>query len=313
MICEHRVLTTAQVTQLAFGTGRAATARLTTLYRYRAVDRFRPLAARRVVPAALHPGRGRRDAARRRGRHHRRRPRLPPRPVHGDRPVCPARPRHRGERDLHRAGRRRPRQQRPAALECWWGERRCAAAWGDLARPDGYGRWSEQLPGQPPAVVDFFLEYDTGTEPLTPGRPPSSPGTPTSPPAPASPPPSCSGCRARAGRPRCATGWPARRRPASATPPRPRRSPASRSRPPPPAPAPTARPGRPGCPPAAPARGCGSPSSPRPAPPRPGGQPRPDGEAPGGPPGGLAWHPPDPAPPAWNAAARRAPPRPGRR
>ena len=44
MICEHRVLTTGQVTQLAFGTSRAATARMTTLYQYRAVDRFRPLA-----------------------------------------------------------------------------------------------------------------------------------------------------------------------------------------------------------------------------------------------------------------------------
>ena len=45
MIYEHRVLTTGQVTQLAFGTTRAATARMTTLYQYRAVDRFRPLAA----------------------------------------------------------------------------------------------------------------------------------------------------------------------------------------------------------------------------------------------------------------------------
>ena len=53
-----------------------------------------------------------------------------------------------------------------AALESWWSERRCAAAWGDHARPDGYGRWREQAPGQPAAVTDFFLEYDTGTEPL---------------------------------------------------------------------------------------------------------------------------------------------------
>ena len=53
-----------------------------------------------------------------------------------------------------------------AALECWWSERRCAAVWGDQARPDGYGRWPEQPPGQPPAVTDFFLEYDTGTEAL---------------------------------------------------------------------------------------------------------------------------------------------------
>jgi hypothetical protein len=35
----------------------------------------------------------------------------------------------------------------------------------------------------------------------------------------------------------------------------------------------------------------------------------PDGEEPGGPPGSLPWHPPDPAPPAWNAAAGE--PRPG--
>jgi protein involved in plasmid replication-relaxation len=53
-----------------------------------------------------------------------------------------------------------------AALQCWWGERRCAATWGEHARPDGYGRWSEQPPGRPPVAVDFFLEYDTGTEDL---------------------------------------------------------------------------------------------------------------------------------------------------
>src|SRR6202035_865882 len=45
MLHEHRVLTTTQITQLAFGTTRAATARLATLYEHRAVDRFRPLAA----------------------------------------------------------------------------------------------------------------------------------------------------------------------------------------------------------------------------------------------------------------------------
>ena len=44
MLHEHRVLTTGQITQLAFGTTRAATARLAVLYQYRAVDRFRPLA-----------------------------------------------------------------------------------------------------------------------------------------------------------------------------------------------------------------------------------------------------------------------------
>lgn len=43
----------------------------------------------------------------------------------------------------------------------WWSERRCAATWGHIVRPDGYGRWREG-----PREVDFFLEYDRGTEPL---------------------------------------------------------------------------------------------------------------------------------------------------
>ena len=119
------------------------------------------------------------------------------------------------------------------------------------ARPDGYGRWSEQAPGQPAAATDFFLEYDTGTEPLT--RVVAK----------------LAGYAALAARTGITTPvlfWlrspsreaalharlQARRRPASATPPRPRRSPASRSRPPPAAPAPAARPGRPGCPPGSP-------------------------------------------------------------
>ena len=37
--------------------------------------------------------------------------------------------------------------------------------WGDLARPDGYGQWTEHAPAGP-AATDFFLEYDTGSENL---------------------------------------------------------------------------------------------------------------------------------------------------
>jgi Replication-relaxation len=40
-------------------------------------------------------------------------------------------------------------------------ERRCADHWGRLVRPDGYGRWREG-----DREVEFFLEYDRGTEPL---------------------------------------------------------------------------------------------------------------------------------------------------
>src|SRR6266700_6544305 len=50
MLHEHQVLTTTQITQLAFGTTRAATARLLTLYQHRAVDRFRPLAPAGSAP-----------------------------------------------------------------------------------------------------------------------------------------------------------------------------------------------------------------------------------------------------------------------
>src|SRR5207247_11115216 len=50
MLHEHRVLTTTQITQLAFGTTRAATARLLTLCQLRAVDRFRPLTASGSAP-----------------------------------------------------------------------------------------------------------------------------------------------------------------------------------------------------------------------------------------------------------------------
>jgi Replication-relaxation len=143
MICEHRVLTTGQITQLAFGTSRAATARLTVLYQYRAIDRFRPLA-----PAGSSPlhfildeagamllaaedgittgGLGyRRDRSMAIA--------LSPRLAHnvGANGIFTG---------LAAAARASGGRQ---TLECWWGERRCAAAWGDHARPDGYGRWSK--------------------------------------------------------------------------------------------------------------------------------------------------------------------------
>ncbi|GAA2653525.1 replication-relaxation family protein [Nonomuraea recticatena] len=48
-----------------------------------------------------------------------------------------------------------------AQLLKWWPEHRCTAMWGEAARPDGYGRWTED-----DQTLDFFLEYDTGTETL---------------------------------------------------------------------------------------------------------------------------------------------------
>jgi hypothetical protein len=166
MIYEHRVLTTGQVTQLAFGTTRAATARMTTLYQYRAVDRFRPLAATGSSPLhfvldeagaillAAEDGVTTADLGYRRDRAMG--VALSPHLSHevGVNGVFTA---------LAAAARASGGQK---VLETWWGGRRCAAVWGENTRPDGYGRWREQLPGQPAAVTDFFLEYDTGTEPL---------------------------------------------------------------------------------------------------------------------------------------------------
>ena len=167
MLLEHRVLTTGQLTGLAFGTTRACTARMGILYQLRAVDRFRPLAVAGSAPlhfvldeagamlVAAEDGITPADLGYRRDRAMA--VALSPRLAHdvGANGVFTA---------LAAAARASGGQ---AELECWWSERRCAATWGDHARPDGYGRWREQTPGQPPAVTDFFLEYDTGTEPLT--------------------------------------------------------------------------------------------------------------------------------------------------
>jgi len=306
MICEHRVLTTAQITQLAFGTSRAATARMTTLYQYRAVDRFRPLAPAGSSPLhfildeagamllAAEDGITAADIGYRRDRSMA--IALSPRLTHNT-----------GANGIFTqlaAAARASSGQR--ALECWWGERRCAAAWGDHTRPDGYGRWSEQAPGQPPATIDFFLEYDTGTEPLS--RVAAK----------------LAGYAALAARTGITTPvlfWLRS----------PRREAALHARlagPPPPGIRDAASAAQiPGVPVATAADGAsregpdGAAWLPAASPgPRlrlaqlapPGTAPADGGpadEAPGGPPGGLAWHPPEPAPPAWNAL--NGDPRPG--
>src|SRR6266700_1128158 len=145
MLHEHQVLTTTQITQLAFGTTRAATARLLTLYTHQAIDRFRPLAVTGSAPwhFALGPAGAqvlaaedaittaqlgyRRDRAMAIA--------LSPRLAHTT-----------GTSGLFTALAAHARATPGAGLVCWWGERRCAALWGDLARPDGYGRWHQPTP-----------------------------------------------------------------------------------------------------------------------------------------------------------------------
>jgi len=164
MLHEHRVLTTTHITQLAFGTSRAATARMVILHRYQLADRFRPLAAAGSAPwhfvlgpagahvlaaqYALTPGQlgYRRDRALAAA--------LSPRLGHDT-----------SASGFFTALAAHARTTGNARLACWWSEHRCAALWGDLARPDGYGRWHEHGPGGS-CGTDFFLEYDTGAEDL---------------------------------------------------------------------------------------------------------------------------------------------------
>lgn len=53
------------------------------------------------------------------------------------------------------------RQLQDARLAKWWPEQHCATIWRGYIRPDGFGRWCEGG-----ARLDFFLEYDTGSETL---------------------------------------------------------------------------------------------------------------------------------------------------
>ncbi len=162
LLFDHQVLTTAQIAQLGFDSEGAARHRLVILHRLRVVDRFRPqrpagsapfhyvldemgtavvAAARGVEPADLGFRRERALALAH-----------SPRLAHtvGVNGFFAS---------LAGAARRTP----GAALVEWWPERRCAAVWGTLVRPDGYGRWREAGPSGA-MEVDFFLEYDRGTE-----------------------------------------------------------------------------------------------------------------------------------------------------
>jgi Replication-relaxation len=160
MLLEHRVLTTTQIIDLGYGAPRRATMRLGELYRLRAVDRFRPLAATGSAPYHWVLDAAGADV------------------LAAEDALTPAQLGYRRDRALdiafsprlaHTTGTNGLFTALAAAardgggeLACWWSERRCTALWGDLARPDGYGLWRDP-DGQ---SADFFAEYDTGSEDL---------------------------------------------------------------------------------------------------------------------------------------------------
>ncbi|TYB40805.1 replication-relaxation family protein [Actinomadura chibensis] len=166
LVWEHRVLTTAQLTALFFPSPERARQRLNRLHRLHTLLRFRPWTPVGSKPwhwvlgpagahvLAIEHGQTisefgyRQDTA-------------------TSIAVSPRLAHQIGVNDffvrLHAHARH---SADGTALDQWWSEQRCAAHWGDLARPDAFGRWTEPDPDGAPRTLDFFLEHDTGTETL---------------------------------------------------------------------------------------------------------------------------------------------------
>lgn len=160
MLYEHRVLTTQQVTHLAFGNHYTALHRLALLYRHRVIDRFRPHRSTGSAPYHwLLDELGALIVANEYGID---RSQLPWRRDAALAVEARQRLAHLvGVNDIFCRLHAAARDHDDRELRLWWSARRCAAEWGDVVRPDGYGVWvaaGRELP--------FLVEYDRGTERL---------------------------------------------------------------------------------------------------------------------------------------------------
>lgn len=160
MLFQHRVLTTNQLCDLAFDNLTTTRHRLSRLHHPRLVGRFRP--NRTAGSAPLHyvlDDMGANVVASTRG------VALDQLGWRRDRSVAIATSQRLGHlvglngvfTSLVRAARSQP----GSMLLDWWSEQRCAAEWGEVVRPDGFGRWAERG-----IEVRFFVEFDCGTERL---------------------------------------------------------------------------------------------------------------------------------------------------
>ncbi len=164
LVHDHRVLTTGQLAEVWFTSQDRAEHRLRELTQARVLARFRPQAPHGEGSAPFHYVLGPLGAA----------------VLAAEHGTDVRRLGHRADKALQVAHSQRlahvvgvngfftaliayARQDRSqgAQLAAWWSERACAHRWGQVVRPDGYGRWR-----QGNREVDFFLEYDRGTEPL---------------------------------------------------------------------------------------------------------------------------------------------------
>ncbi|MDQ0778398.1 hypothetical protein QF026_006864 [Streptomyces aurantiacus] len=159
MLYEHHVLTTHQITELAWSSRRAANLRLLQLHKWRVIDRFQPFVTSGSAPmhyvldvagAAILAHAHDLDVRDLNYRH--------------DRAIGIAH----SLRLAHTIGvnafftalvARSRRPHSSGRLTAWWSETRCASYFADLVRPDGYGRWREKH-----TELEWFLEFDRGTE-----------------------------------------------------------------------------------------------------------------------------------------------------
>jgi hypothetical protein len=157
---DHRVLTTAQVADVAFTGERRARMRLGELYALDLLDRFRPRTAGNPAPyhwvlgplgAALVAAEHGVDVAEldwRRGLVH-------------DLAASQRLTHLVGLNGFFTALLRAARSRPGCSLVEWWSERRCSREWGEVVRPDGYAIWTEGA-----TTLPFLYEHDNGTERL---------------------------------------------------------------------------------------------------------------------------------------------------
>ena len=160
LLAEHQMLTVGQLATALFSDVRKARARVAVLRALGLVDTFRPPLARGTSPShcvatsrarTLIAASGRLDVQ-------------PPRRRVGlDAAAIALRPdlaHLRGANEVFCQLLGRARHSPDDSLDTWRSERTCARILAASVKPDGFGRWRSS-----DAWCEFFLEYDTGTEP----------------------------------------------------------------------------------------------------------------------------------------------------
>lgn len=163
MVHEHRVLTAHQITALAFPSFRSGRMRLRELFQWGVLDRFQPFVSVGTAPmhyvlapagAAVLAAEDGLDVKELGYRHDRAFG-----VAHSLRLAHTVGVNEWFTALVDRARHRDPHER--TVLAAWWSETRCARHFGDLIKPDAYGRWTSHG-----VQVEFFLEYDLGTEVL---------------------------------------------------------------------------------------------------------------------------------------------------